>query len=217
LFVVLLLLRADFWWMRICLSILRKNELEGVSFMIGKKNIVFGFLFLAASASIGGWMQVQLVPDVALAQDTKQTHVGRLQSLQADDFEEELEPLLADAIAKANTAGILALNGLVNARQPIDLYKIPHTHGNLEALLNIVVGIVLCFLAVPLMFKQAISWIFIMGTLLHSGVMTLAVVFEQGWALTILESGAGPALILLGLLLTGIAAVMGFKGELVKD
>jgi len=185
--------------------------------MIGKKNIVFGFLFLAISASLGPWMIVQYMPDVGVAMATKQTDVGRLQSLQADDFEEDLDPLPADAIAKANTAGILALNGLINARQPVDMIKIPHTHGNLESLLNIAVGIVLCFLAVPLMFKQVISWIFIVGTLLHSGVMYLAVMAEQSWALTILESGVGPALILLGLVLTGVAAVMGFKGELVKD
>ena len=56
-----------------------------------------------------------------------------------------------------------------------------------------------------------------MGTLLHSGVMYLAVMAEMAWAATILESGVGPALILLGLLLTGIAAAMGFKGELVKE
>ena len=185
--------------------------------MIGKKNVVFGFLFLAISASLGPWMIVNYVPGVGVAQETKQTHVGRLQALQADDFEEDLEALPAESIARANTAGILALNGLINSRQPIDMIKIPHTHGNLEALLNIAVGIVLCFLSVPLMFKQAISWIFIVGTLMHSGVMYLAVMAEQSWAATILETGVGPALILLGLLLTGIAAVMGFKGELVKD
>jgi hypothetical protein len=35
--------------------------------------------------------------------------------------------------------------------------------------------------------------------------------------LFILNTGAGPALILLGLLLTGIAAAIGFRGELVRD
>jgi len=185
--------------------------------MIGKKNIVFGFLFLVASASLGPWMIIEHVPGVATAQAIKQTDVGRLQSLQADDFEEDLDALSAEDIAKANTAGILALNGLVNARQPVDLIKIPHTHGNLEALLNIAVGIVLCFLAVPVWAKQTISIVFIAGTLLHSGVMYLAVMAEQAWAATILDSGVGPALILLGLLATGIAAAVGFKGEIVKE
>ncbi|MFV2055297.1 MAG: hypothetical protein ACC707_02475 [Thiohalomonadales bacterium] len=185
--------------------------------MIGKKNVVFGFLFLVISASLGPLMIIEYTPGVTLAQDKKQVDVGRLQTLQADDFEEDLDPLPADAIAKANTAGILALNNLVNANQPIDMAKIPHTHGNLESLLNIAVGIALGFIAVPLLFKQAISWIFIVGTLLHSGVMFLAVIVEQAWALAILNSGVGPALILLGLLLMGIAAAMGFKGEIVQD
>lgn len=185
--------------------------------MVGKKNVVFGFLFLVFSAALGPWMIVKYDPGVAVAQDKKQSDVGRLQTLKADEFEENLEPLEADAIAKANTNGVLALNGLVNARQPIDLIKIPHTHGNLESLLNIAVGIALCFIAIPVMLKQAISWIFILGTLLHSGVMYLAVMADIEIAATIMQSGVGPALILLGLLLAGIAAAMGFKGELIRD
>ena len=126
-------------------------------------------------------------------------------------------PKSAEKIAKANTVGILALNKLVNARQPVDMTIVPHAHGNLEALLNIVVGIALCFLAVSVKLKQAISWIFILGTVLHSGVMYLAVVFQLSIAATILQSGVGPALILLGLLLAGIASAIGFKSEVVSD
>lgn len=185
--------------------------------MVGKKNVVFGFLFLVASASLGPFMIIKHIPGVDVAQLKKQQDVGRLQGLEANNFEEELEVLPAEAIAKANTKGILALNGLVNARQPVDLISLPHVHGNLEALLNIAVGLVLCFIAVSVKLKQAISWIFIVGTLLHSGVMFLAIVFEVEFAGVILGTGVGPALILLGLLLAGIAAAMGFKGELVQD
>lgn len=185
--------------------------------MVGKKNVVFGFIFLVFTAALGPYMITQFVPGVDAASAKKQTAVGRLQALKADNFEEDLEPLTADAIAKANTDGILALNTLVNANQPVDMIRTPHAHGNLEALLNIAVGIALCFIAVPLKFKQAISWIFILGAVLHSGVMYLAIVFQMAWAMTILATGAGPALILLGLLLAGIAAAMGFRGELVHD
>jgi len=185
--------------------------------MVGKKNVVFGFIFLVFSAGLGPLMILQYVPGADQAVADKQTDVGRLQSLAANEFEEDLEALSAENIAKANTKGILALNKLVNARQPIDLTKNPHAHGNLEALLNIAVGIALCFIAVAGKFKQAISWIFILGTLLHSGMMYLGIVFQLGFALTILGTGIGPALILLGLLLAGIAAAMGFKGELVQD
>ena len=182
--------------------------------LVGKKNVVFGFLFLVFSAGLGPLMILQYSPTAEQAGADKQTDVGRLQSLVANEFEEELEPLSAEGIAKANTVGILALNKLVNARQPIDIIKSgPHAHGNLEALLNIVVGIALCFIAAPLKFKQAISWIFIVGTVLHSGVMYLGIIFEMQFAMTILGTGIGPALILLGLLLAGIAAAMGFGAE----
>ncbi|WP_455203396.1 hypothetical protein [Kaarinaea lacus] len=183
--------------------------------MIGKKNVVFGFLFLVITAALGPYMILTQVPGVGDAQAKKQENVGRLQSLKANEFEEELEPLTAEAIAKANTDGILALNTLINAQQPIDLIKGgPHAHGNLEALLNIAAGIALCFIAISALFKQIISWIFILGTLLHSGVLFLVTMFQYEWAAAILNTGIGPVLILLGLLLTGVAALIGFKGEL---
>ena len=186
--------------------------------MIGKKNVVFGFIFLVFSAALGPLMILNYVPGEEVARSDKQKDVGRLQSLKADDFEEELEPLAPEAIAKANTDGILALNKMMNARQPIDMIKSgPHAHGNLEALLNIAVGIALCFIAVAPMFKQAISWMFILGTILHSGMIYLGAIFEQSWAFSILGTGIGPGLVLLGLLAAGVAAFMGFKGELVKD
>lgn len=186
--------------------------------MIGKKNIVFGFLFLVVTAALGPYMIVQYQPGVDEAQAKKQSLVGRLQALKADEFEEDLEPLTAEAIAKANTDGILALNTLVNSEQPVDMIKGgPHAHGNLESLLNIVVGIVLGFLVIPAIFKQVISWVFIVGTVLHSGILYLVAIFQLEWAVTILNTGVGPALILLGLLLAGIATLIGFKGQWVQE
>jgi len=186
--------------------------------MIGKKNVVFGFLFLVITASLGPYMILNYMPGVGEAQAKKQESVGRLQNLKMNNFEEDLEPLSADQIAKANTEGLLALNTLINAEQPIDIIKGgPHAHGNLESLLNIAVGVVLCFIALPALFKQIISWVFIVGTLLHSGMSFMVALYQSGWANTILNTGIGPALILLGLLLTGIAAAIGFKGEFVRD
>lgn len=186
--------------------------------MIGKKNVVFGFLFLVITAALGPYMILNYMPGVGEAQGKKQESVGRLQNLKLNNFEEDLEELPADQIAKANTDGILALNTLINAEQPIDIIKGgPHAHGNLESLLNIAVGIALCFIAIPVLFKQIISWIFIIGTLLHSGASFLVALFQMELANTILNTGIGPALILLGLLLSGIAAAVGFKGEFVRD
>ena len=185
--------------------------------MVGKKNVVFGFIFLVFSAGLGPLMIVQYMPGVDDAGAEKQEKLGRLQQLKLDNFEEDLEPLTPEKIAKANTDGVLALNKLTNARQPIDLIKNPHAHGNLEALLNIAVGIALGFIAVSTLFKQVISWVFIAGTLLHSGIMYLAVVFQMEWAFAILGSGIGPGLVLLGLLLAGVAAAMGMRAEVIKD
>ncbi len=78
----------------------------------------------------------------------------------------------------------------------------------------------LLFTAVPRTFKQAISWCFIVGALGHSGLLYLAVGLELGWAGALLGTPVayiGPVLILLGLLLAGIAAAMGWRGQPVRD
>ncbi len=184
--------------------------------MIGKKNVVFGFLYLVITASLGPFMVVNLAPDIEKAVVEKQGIVGEIQQLEIDEFEKDLDPMAAEDIAKTNTGGLLSLNKVYNAEAPKNMIKAgPHAHGNLEALLNIVVGIALCFIAVSRKFKQAISWIFILGTILHSGTLFLLVMFEQTWVLAI--APAGPVLLLLGLFLAGIAAAMGFRGEIVRD
>ncbi|MDH5181728.1 MAG: hypothetical protein OEY07_18865, partial [Gammaproteobacteria bacterium] len=95
--------------------------------MIGKKNVVFGFLYLVFTAALGPYMVFNMLPDVGSAQVEKQAKVGRLQQLKSSNFEEDLEPLSDGKIARANTDGILALNKLFNAQQPVDLMKAgPH-------------------------------------------------------------------------------------------
>ena len=183
--------------------------------MTGKYNIVFGFLFLVLTAALGPVM-VNNLPAIGEAQAGKQQFMGALQLAADSEFEnaETLEPMTAAEIAHANAAALLALNKQLNAELPNTAIKGgPHAHGNLESLLNIVVGVVLMFLSVSIRFKQVISSVFILGTLLHSGAMYLAVVFNLAWAGALLATGIGPALILLGLLLAGIAAAIGWKGQ----
>ncbi|MDH5654074.1 MAG: hypothetical protein OEZ39_19610 [Gammaproteobacteria bacterium] len=183
--------------------------------MIGKKNVVFGFLYLVFTAALGPYMVFNMLPDVGSAQVEKQAKVGRLQQLKSSNFEEDLEPLSDGKIARANTDGILALNKLFNAQQPVDLMKAgPHAHGNLEAVLNILAGLTLCFIAVGRRFKQAISWVFIAGALLHSGLLYLSA-FGVEW-FNFLRP-IGPVLVLLGLLMIGVAALIGFNSRPVAD
>ena len=185
--------------------------------MIGKKNIVFGFFYLVLTAALGPYMVVTLLGDVDKAEAVKQEKLGALQQSAENQFEMNLTPMNADEIAKQTANGLLALSARLNSYAPIQGIKGgPHAHGNLEAMLNIVVGLVLGFLTVSVIFKQVISWLFILGTLLHSGLLYLAVALGLPWAAAILGSPlgiVGPALILLGLLLMGIASVMGFQSK----
>jgi hypothetical protein len=189
--------------------------------MIGKKNIVFGFFYLVLTAALGPVMIVKYYGDIGAAESTKQQKLGALQQAQANNFEVDLEKMTAEQIAQANTSAILALSSALNSVKPVDAIKGgPHAHGNLEAMLNILVGILLGFLAVPVMFKQVISWVFIGGAVLHSGLLYLAVGLELPFAAGLLGSWfsyIGPVLVLLGLFLAGVATLQGYKGAVVKD
>jgi hypothetical protein len=189
--------------------------------MIGKKNIVFGFFYLVITASLGPYMIVKLYPDIAASENVKQERLGALQQAQASNYEIDLNKMSAEQIATMSADAVLALSALLSAEEPVDEIKAgPHAHGNLEALLNIAVGILLAFLAVPVAFKQAISWTFIVGTLLHSGVLFLAVALQLPFAAKLLASPfapVGPLLILLGLLLAGVATVMGYQSVPLKE
>ena len=65
--------------------------------MIGKKNIVFGFLFLVFTAGLGPYMvlmyQDQEPGSFIDSSTKKQQQVGRLQELKTNNFEEDLEEL----------------------------------------------------------------------------------------------------------------------------
>lgn len=185
--------------------------------MIGKKNIVFGFIFFTFTASLGA-MMVNMYEDYGVAAGEKQTTVGRLAQLKTDDFEEELEPLNAKQIAIANTDGILSISKLSNVEFGIDYIKGgPHAHGNLESLVNIVAGFILCFVSIAVWQKQLLSWGLIIGTLLHSGMMVLGRVFDMTWAEQVLATGIGPILILASLFFMGVAVAIGFRTEMAKD
>jgi hypothetical protein len=185
--------------------------------MIGKKNIVFGFIFLVFTASLGPYMVVNYDTWTKTYVD-KQGIIGPLQELKSNEFEKDLEPIDPAEHAKLNTNGILILNQLINAETEIDQIKGgPHAHGNLESVLNIIVGIVLGFLACSRKIKQAISWMFIIGTIMHSGMLFFERVFQQQWASTLLGTGIGPILILAGLLLVGVMAALSFQEQIVRD
>ena len=189
--------------------------------MIGKKNLVFGFLYLVLTASLGPLMIVKVFPPQAEAEAAKQAVMGKLQQAASNDFlNDNLETMSAEQIARLNSKAILGLSGRVNADTPIDAMRNAHAHGNLESILNILVGFLLCFVAISPKFKQVISWTFIAGALTHSGLLYLAQGVQVGWAMSLMGTPfatVGPVLILAGLVLAGVAALLGFRGEIVRD
>lgn len=191
--------------------------------MIGKKNIVFGFFYLVLTAALGPVMIVNYSGAVASAQAQRHEKVGALQQSAASDYVDSstLDTMTPTQIAKQDAAAILSISAVMNAQAPIDAIKGgPHTHGNLESVLNILVGLMLCFVAAAKWFKQVVSWVFIIGALGHSGLLYLAIGLHLPWAGGLLTSWVayiGPSLILIGLFLAGVAATMGFKGQLITD
>ena len=174
--------------------------------MAGKKNVVFGFFYLVLTALLGPYMIVTYMGPEQQAEKANAAAVGELNRA--------VEAGIEGQVAQAQTDAILALNRQLQAGEPIEEIKGgPHAHGNLEALLNIAVGIVLGFLVVGSIFKEIISWLFIGGAVLHSGMLYLGTVLGQGWAWAVLNTALGPLMLLAGLLLAGVASLKGFEAQ----
>lgn len=172
--------------------------------MGGKKNVVFGFFYLVLTASLGPYMAVTYMGPEHQAEQAYAAAVGELSRSAEGGVEGQ--------ISQAQTDAILALNRRLEAGEPIEQIKGgPHAHGNLEALLNIAAGLVLAVLVVGPVFKEIISWLFIGGAVLHSGMLYLGTVFGQGWAWAVLNTAIGPLMLLAALLLAGVASVKGFE------
>ncbi|RME81175.1 MAG: hypothetical protein D6771_08615 [Zetaproteobacteria bacterium] len=54
------------------------------------------------------------------------------------------------------------------------ILKAAHAHGNLESVLNIVIGYLLCRLDLEAWIAKAASWLLIIGAIFHSGMLYLA-------------------------------------------
>jgi hypothetical protein len=185
--------------------------------MMDQPSLTLLIPYLVVTAALGPYMVTVVMPDIETSGAARQEQMSALQLMASSGFEKDLVPMTADQIARANSSVLLALNAALNAEAPLDAIKGgPHAHGNLEALLNIAAGIVLGLLAVAPLFKQLISWLFLLGALLHSGSLYLVIVFQAAWALPILASGIGPILLLAALLLMGIAAAIGYRGRLAE-
>ncbi len=162
--------------------------------MNGKINIIFGFIYFAFTAVLGPTV---LIPHFGVA---KQAMDKAGQAVER--VKQEAQP------TSASTAE--AMSGIIDylkVQKP--MAKGAHSHGNLEALLNIAAGVVLLSLAIPANFKALLSIIFLAGALFHSGMLYLGTVFHLYWAFNLTIIGA--IAIIAGLLGMGIASLIGIK------
>ena len=88
--------------------------------MIGKKNIVFGFIYLAATAALGAVMILGYFDERRIAGNLMQEKVSILQQIAFDNYERDLEPVAPIELAKANTEAILAISTRTNVQKPIN-------------------------------------------------------------------------------------------------
>ncbi len=166
--------------------------------MNGKINIIFGFIYFFCSALLGPTVMVPAYYE---------SYGANAEASKAID---SVRDGAADSAAVAGALG--STFDAMQARGKVDsMAGGPHSHGNLEGMLNIVAGLVLLTFAIAPAFKKLLSLLFIVGALLHSGMLYLAVVFGQAWALNFTLIGAIG--LLAALLLTGIAVAMSqFRG-----
>ena len=162
--------------------------------MNGKINIIFGFIYFAFTALLGPTM---LIPHFGITKQAMDKAVNAV-----DKAKQEAQP---SATAEA-LAGIL---DYLKVEKPS--VKGAHSHGNLEALLNIAAGMVLLSLAIPANFKTLLSVLFLVGALFHSGMLYLGSVFHVYWAYNLTIIGA--IAILAGLMGMGIASIIGINKQ----
>ena len=166
----------------------------------GKINIVFGFFYLAITAVLGPAVLVPGLGEVGGAMKNASEQVEIVREAKGSQA----------SIEKAETAAVVGImDYLTKAKRLGSIASAAHAHGNLEALLNIVAGLVILSLVIPSNYKVLLSILFIAGACLHSGMLYLGVVFGQSWAFNLTFIGA--ICILAALVLTGIASIVGIK------
>ncbi len=82
--------------------------------------------------------------------------------------------------------------------------KAAHAHGNLESLLNIVIGYLLCRLALEAWIAKTVSVLLIVGALFHSGMLYLA---GAGVGFAGMLTPIGGISIIVSMLLMGIGVL----------
>ncbi len=129
----------------------------------GRKNLIFGFVYLVFTLALGVVISFKLKGD--------------------------------PEFAKAGFAF------------PRVIMRAAHAHGNLESVLNIIVGLIVDRLRVEGNLKQTISVLIIAGALLHSGMLYIMPAIPWASNLTVF----GAVAIIAAVILTAYALVRGIE------
>ena len=167
-----------------------------------KRNIISGLLLLFLAMMLGPYMVFvggDARADARGALATAMTGLGEASAAYNGGTADAAGNLAASA-ANAQLAQA-AYDRVSGARGS---FKIAHVHGNLEGVINIVVGLFLGLIAVSEGYRLAASWLLIAGSWLHGGALVLS-----NFGLEFLRMGltVGAALLVLGVLsvLIGVA------------
>jgi len=175
-----------------------------------KQNIIAGLLLFCLSITLGPYMMRSLPNEesqVAARTELREAFAelrAAQDALEGDNVEQVAD--IANAAARAARAHVN--NEFAGFRA--DNIAFTHAHGNLQGMLNILIGLFLGRLAVHALARQIISWGFIAGAWVMSGSLFLGNMMGQFWALQYMIWGGGILIVsLIGLTLAVI--IRGFR------
>lgn len=180
------------------------------------KNVLSGLLLFSISILIGPYLMGPFSDDVLMPALTAQfTEARALQGALADyDGAKDGDAKSDAANALAVAAGKTVIETL-KAKQVEDRwdnFKFSHAHGNLEGILNILIGLVLAQLAIAAKFREVISWLFVAGSWGHAGFFIagnfLLPEHQKVGFFFLVNAKFGGVLLILGLVLTLVSVVM---------
>ena len=188
------------------------------------KNVLSGLLLVAISILIGPYLMGPFSEEVYGPAKIKVfTEARELQGALAG-YEEA-----ADEAAKAEAADVVAIGAGKTTIEGLKFgqiddrwgnFKFSHAHGNLQGILNILVGLVLAQLVIAVKFREVISWLFIAGSWGHAGffiVGNFLVTENRELGFFFLSNAKfGGGLLILGLWLLLVAVIMHMRAEKAK-
>ncbi len=79
----------------------------------------------------------------------------------------------SEALSAASARATFAQADLAEVQARVNRLKVSHSHGNLEGLLNVIVGLILGAVAIGVRAQTIISWGFVVGSWTHGGALVL--------------------------------------------